>query len=158
MYIIATQGEGKEQKECVFAWTVLLRNVTQIPKGHHGWTPAKNRGQICVPAPTWTSQNCNISVNKGPILLFTVIPSQGSWTEDLAMLFSFLFLYTATKYKSTDVIYTTNRPVRNYWDSERNPGAEPLRCAQKTQSELVAYVLVFLSFINTQQTWNSIIC
>lgn len=39
----------------------------------------------------------------------------------------------ATKYKSTDVIYTTNRPVQNYWDSEINPGAEPLRCAQKTQ-------------------------
>lgn len=160
MYIIATQGEGKEQKECVFAWTVLLRNVTlaRIPKGHHGWTPAKKQGSnlcACSNLNEPELQHISKQVTNPPL---DGDPQSGivDWRSSYAL--SFLFLYTATKYKSTDAIYTTNRPVRNYWDSERYPGAEPLRCAQKAQSELVAYVLVFLSFINNQQTWNSIIC
>lgn len=64
---IATHGENKEQQECVFAWTVLLRNVTLVhesQKGIMGELQQRNGGQICVPAPTWTRQNCNISVNK----------------------------------------------------------------------------------------------
>lgn len=145
MYIIATQGEGKEQKECVFAWTVLLRNVTlaRIPKGHHGWTPAKKEGSnLCA------CSNLNEPELQHISKRVTDPPPYGDPQSGIV----------DGRSKSTDVSYTTNRPVRNYRDSERNPGAEPLTCAQKAQSELVAYVLVFLSFINNQQTWNSIIC
>lgn len=115
MYIIATQGEGKEQKECVFAWTVLLRNVTLawIPKGHHGWTPAKKQGSnlcACSNLNEPELQHFSKQVTNPPLY---GDPQSGivDWRSGYAFLFSFLF--TAAKYKSTDVIYTTNRPVRN---------------------------------------------
>lgn len=120
MYIIATQGEGKEQKECVFAWTVLLRNVTRIPKGHHGWTPAKKQGsnlRACSNLNEPELQHISKQVTNPP-LYGDPQSGIGDWRSGYA--FSFLFLYTATKYKSTDIIYTTKRPVRNCRDSERS--------------------------------------
>lgn len=149
MYIITTLGENKGQQECVFAWTVLLRNVTLVhksQKGIMGELQQRNGGQICVPAPTWTRQNCNMSVNKHFSTCGQSSRLQRSVVRDCGLkvricFFVTRFLYTATAYKSTVVICTTNWPqtlksffqeeTTWHWGSERNPGAEPLQHAHR---------------------------
>lgn len=123
-----TQGENKGQQECVFAWTVLLRNVTRVPesqKGIMGELQQRNWGQICVPAPTWTRQNCNISVNKHLSACDQSSSLQRSVVRDCGLkvricFFIFRFLYPATAYKSTGLICATNWPqtLKSFFQEE----------------------------------------
>lgn len=92
---ITTQDENQKKKECVFAWTVLLRNVTLVHESQKGIMDElqqRKRGQVCVPAPTWMKSNSNISVNK-PLSTrdqcSTATPGQRLRTEGLNVLFYF---------------------------------------------------------------------
>lgn len=149
---IATQDENHKQKECVFAWRVLLRNVTLVHKSQKGIMDEpqyRKRGQLCVPALTWNRSNSNISAKKPWSMsdrrwLYSHPWSEiANWGAEWAF-FIFKRLYTITTWKSTDAAsikgpetlkwffrWDTTQP----WDSEENPGAgaRPLQRAQRAQ-------------------------
>lgn len=108
---VAIQDKNQKQKECVFAWRVLLRNVTsaRIPEGHHRWTPEKKEGSsLCACSNLNEKQQQHIS-KRALIHEWSMLALLPSLVRDCGLsgwmcFFIFKLLYTIMTCKSNDAI------------------------------------------------------
>lgn len=157
---IATQDESHKQKECVFAWRVLLRNVKLVHKSQKGIMDElqqRKRGQICVPALTWNQSNSNISVNKPWSMsdqrwLYSHPWSEiVNWGAERAFLFSNVFILLQHKKARMQLPLKGRRHLNSSFNEKRHsPGT-----VRKTLELEHDHCSVHREHSLDRQTWKS---